>query len=92
MRMKDYIGQKYLCQLVIFWVVFPCVPDYKNDDIVIFYLLILFIIPQAEHMIKHVRTTFMQNLMSVKWMDNKTMEAAVLKAESITEMIGGYWG
>ncbi|KAK4304737.1 hypothetical protein Pmani_023335 [Petrolisthes manimaculis] len=42
----------------------------------------------AEQMIKHVRTTFMQNLMSVKWMDNKTMDAAVLKAESITEMIG----
>lgn len=44
--------------------------------------------PMAEQMIEKIRRAFTQNLRNLEWMDNKTREAAVEKANAITDMIG----
>lgn len=44
--------------------------------------------PQAEFMIEGLRTAFKQNLNKLSWMDAETREAAILKADAITDMIG----
>ncbi|XP_068624713.1 endothelin-converting enzyme homolog [Battus philenor] len=43
---------------------------------------------QGEIMIDHIRTAFKKNLKNLDWMDSETREAAVTKADAITDMIG----
>ncbi|XP_077288912.1 M13 family metallopeptidase neprilysin 3 isoform X1 [Arctopsyche grandis] len=44
--------------------------------------------PQAEEMIEGLRTAFKRNLKNLAWMDSETREAAILKADAISDMIG----
>lgn len=44
--------------------------------------------PQAEEMIEGLRTAFKRNLKNLAWMDQETREAAILKADAISDMIG----
>lgn len=43
---------------------------------------------QAEYMIEGLRTAFKENLKKLAWMDHETRDAAILKADAITDMIG----
>ncbi|XP_072945939.1 endothelin-converting enzyme homolog [Epargyreus clarus] len=43
---------------------------------------------QGEIMIDNIRTAFKNNLMNLDWMDAETREAAEIKADAITDMIG----
>lgn len=43
---------------------------------------------QAEAMINEVRDAFKRNLKNLKWMDQETREAAMIKADAISDMIG----
>ncbi|KAL0277066.1 UNVERIFIED_CONTAM: hypothetical protein PYX00_004479 [Menopon gallinae] len=42
----------------------------------------------AEEMINEVRNAFLTNMRTLSWMDNETREAAIKKANAITDMIG----
>jgi endothelin-converting enzyme len=42
----------------------------------------------AEQMIQRVKTAFIDNLPSLKWMDSDTRKAAIGKAEAVVDMIG----
>ncbi|XP_076035689.1 M13 family metallopeptidase neprilysin 3 isoform X2 [Oratosquilla oratoria] len=42
----------------------------------------------TESMIQGVRKAFRESIMNLDWMDNKTRQAAIGKADAITEMIG----
>lgn len=39
-------------------------------------------------MINEVRDAFLSNMRTLSWMDNETREAAIKKANAITDMIG----
>lgn len=41
-------------------------------------------------MINEIRIAFLNNLNTLKWMDNETRNAAINKANAITDMIGQY--
>ncbi|KPJ19277.1 Endothelin-converting enzyme 1 [Papilio machaon] len=43
---------------------------------------------QGEIMIDHIRTAFKENLKNLDWMDAETRQAAEIKADAITDMIG----
>ncbi|GLV38283.1 Neprilysin 3 [Carabus blaptoides fortunei] len=43
---------------------------------------------QAEAMINEVREAFKRNLKNLKWMDTETRNAAIIKADAISDMIG----
>ncbi|KPI97453.1 Endothelin-converting enzyme 1 [Papilio xuthus] len=43
---------------------------------------------QGEIMIDHIRTAFKDNLKNLDWMDAETRQAAEIKADAITDMIG----
>ncbi|XP_054745979.1 neprilysin-3 [Anastrepha obliqua] len=44
--------------------------------------------PEAEHMINEIREAFKENLNNLTWMDKRTRERAIDKANAITDMIG----
>lgn len=43
---------------------------------------------QGEVMIENIRNAFKRNLKNLDWMDDETREAAIVKADAITDMIG----
>lgn len=43
---------------------------------------------QAEEMINNVRNAFKKNFKNLKWMDDDTRKAAIIKADAISDMIG----
>lgn len=43
---------------------------------------------QGEIMIDNIRNAFKRNLMTLDWMDAETRDSAIIKADSITDMIG----
>jgi membrane metallo-endopeptidase-like protein 1 len=45
---------------------------------------------QAEEMINNVRNAFKANFAKLKWMDEDTRKAAIIKADAISDMIGKY--
>lgn len=46
---------------------------------------------QAEEMIEGLRAAFKRNLHDLTWMDRETRDAAMLKADAITDMIGWFY-
>ncbi|KAL3861160.1 hypothetical protein ACJMK2_007225 [Sinanodonta woodiana] len=71
-----------------------CISD--TDDVMGFALGAMFVREaftgdskeKAEKMIQEVKTAFKKNLPSLSWMDDKTREAAVEKANAVIDLIG----